>query len=180
MTRAKLVLLALAPLLALSPAAAALKVGDQAPDFTTQAALGEQVSAFTLSANLKQGPVVLYFYPKAFTPGCTAEAHAFAARMDEFKALGAQVIGVSHDDLDQLKRFGTSECQSKFAVATDPDQKIMKAYDAVWAERPGLASRTSYVIAPDGKILESYTDLKPDQHVTLALNALKAWKAMQN
>lgn len=177
MTPTRIFLLALAPLLALSPAAAALKVGDPAPDFTAQAALGDQVSTFSLSASLKRGPVVLYFYPKAFTPGCTTEAHEFAAKVNEFKALGAQVVGVSHDDLGKLKQFGVSECQSQFAVAADPDQKIMKAYDAVWAQRPELANRTSYVITPDDRILETYTDLQPEQHVSRALDALKAWKA---
>ncbi|MBV8063729.1 MAG: peroxiredoxin, partial [Nevskia sp.] len=110
------------------PALAALKPGDKAPDFTAQASLGGKVFSFSLAEALKQGPVVLYFYPAAFTPGCTVEAHDFAEAMDQYKALGATVIGVSHDDIDKLNKFSVSECRSKFAVAADADQSIMKAY----------------------------------------------------
>ena len=159
------------------PAMAALKVGERAPDFQAKAVMDGKVAPFSLAAALKQGPVVLYFYPKAFTPGCTLEAHEFASSIDQFKALGAEVIGVSRDDLDQLGKFSVSECQGKFPVATDPDQSIMKAYDAVMPAKPELANRTSYVIAPDGKILYTYTDLKADLHVANALSALKQWKA---
>jgi peroxiredoxin len=159
------------------PAAAALSVGDKAPDFQAQAVMNGKVVPFSLSAALKKGPVVLYFYPKAFTPGCTAEAHAFAGAVDEFKALGAEVIGVSRDDLDKLSQFSVSECQGKFPVATDPDQHIMKAYDAVFPAKPELANRTSYVITPDDRILYTYTDLKADQHVANTLAALKQWKS---
>jgi len=159
------------------PALASLSVGQKAPDFTTQASLGGKVLSFQLAEALKQGPVVLYFYPAAFTPGCTVEAHEFAEATDQFKALGARVIGVSHDDIDTLNRFSVSECRSKFAVAADPDQAITKAYDAVLARKPEYADRTSYLIAPDGTILYTYTDLKPDHHVENTLAALKEWKA---
>ena len=102
-----------------------------APDFSTQASLGGQVYAFKLNEALKQGPVVLYFFPAAFTQGCTIEAHNFAEATDEYKALGATVIGVSTDNIDTLNKFSVSECRGKFAVAADGDGKIMKSYDAV-------------------------------------------------
>lgn len=169
--------IALVSLLATTSAFAALKPGDQAPDFQAKASMGGQVSTFSLGEALKHGPVVLYFYPAAFTPGCTTEAHDFAEAVDQYASLGATVIGVSHDDIDQLNRFSVSECRGKFAVLADPDQHIIKAYDVVWEAKPQLASRTSYVITPDRRILYSYTDLKPDQHVANTLAALKEWKA---
>jgi len=156
---------------------AALKPGDSAPDFSTQASLAGKAFDFSLASALKKGPVVLYFYPAAFTPGCTVEAHEFAEATDQFKALGATVIGVSHDDIAKLNKFSVSECRNKFAVAADPDQHIMKSYDAVLAQNPLYADRTSYVIAPEGKILYSYTDLKPDLHVANTMAAVKQWKA---
>ncbi len=158
-------------------ATAALKPGDAAPDFSAQASLGGKTFDFSLADALKKGPVVLYFYPAAFTPGCTVEAHEFAEATPKFKALGATVIGVSHDDIAKLTKFSVSECRSKFAVAADPDQHIMKSYDAVLKQNPLYADRTSYVIAPDGKILYSYTDLKPDLHVANTLAAVEQWKA---
>ena len=158
-------------------ATAALKPGDKAPDFSTQASLAGKAFDFSLAAALKKGPVVLYFYPAAFTPGCTVEAHEFAEATADFQALGATVIGVSHDDIDKLNKFSVTECRNKFAVAADPDQHIMKSYDAILAKNPLYADRTSYVIAPDGKIIYSYTDLKPDLHVANTLAAVKQWKA---
>jgi thioredoxin-dependent peroxiredoxin len=158
-------------------ATAALKPGDKAPDFSTQASLAGKSFDFSLASALKKGPVVLYFYPAAFTPGCTVEAHEFAEATAEFQALGATVIGVSHDDIDKLNKFSVTECRNKFAVAADPDQHIMKSYDAILAKNPLYADRTSYVIAPDGKIIYSYTDLKPDLHVANTMAAVKQWKA---
>ncbi len=158
-------------------ATAALQPGDKAPDFSTQASLAGKAFDFSLASALKKGPVVLYFYPAAFTPGCTVEAHEFAEATPDFQALGATVIGVSHDDIDKLNKFSVTECRNKFAVAADPDQHIMKAYDAVLAKNPLYADRTSYVIAPDGKIIYSYTDLKPDLHVANTMAAVKHWKA---
>jgi peroxiredoxin len=163
-------------LVAAAPAAAALKVGDKAPDFTATATQGGAESTFSLAASLNKGPVVLYFYPAAFTPGCTREAHAFADAIDQFKGLGAVVLGVSHDPLDKLKEFSISECRGKFAVAADPDQKIMKAYDSILPANPERANRTSYVIVPDGTIIHTFTDLKPDEHVGKALAALSEWR----
>jgi len=159
------------------PAAAALQVGAAAPDFSATASIGGKEFSFKLSEALKKGPVVLYFYPAAFTPGCTVEAHNFADATDDFAKMGATVIGVSHDNIETLNKFSTSECRSKFAVAADPDQSITKAYDSILARKPEYADRTSYVIAPDGKILLSYTDLKPDQHVALTMKAVSDWKA---
>jgi peroxiredoxin Q/BCP len=158
-------------------ATAALKPGDKAPDFSTQASLAGKAFDFSLASALKKGPVVLYFYPAAFTPGCTVEAHEFAEATADFQALGATVIGVSHDDIDKLNKFSVTECRNKFAVAADPDQHIMKSYDAILAKNPQYADRTSYVIAPDGKIIYSYTDLKPDLHVANTMAAVKQWKA---
>jgi len=158
-------------------AMAALKPGDKAPDFTTQASLAGKAFEFSLASALKKGPVVLYFYPAAFTPGCTVEAHDFAEATADFEALGATVIGVSHDKIDVLNKFSVRECRNKFAVAADPDQHITKAYDAVLKEKPVYANRTSYVISPEGTVLYSYTDLNPDQHVANTLAAVKQWKA---
>jgi len=156
-------------------ALAALAEGAKAPDFTTQASLAGKAFKFSLTDALKKGPVVLYFYPAAFTPGCTVEAHNFAEATDKFKALGATVIGVSYDNIDTLNKFSVSDCRNKFAVASDADQKIMKAYDAVLAKKPELADRTSYVIAPDGHVLYSYTDLNPDKHVENTMAAVQKW-----
>jgi thioredoxin-dependent peroxiredoxin len=162
---------------AAAPVYAALKEGAHAPDFTTQATLAGKPFSFSLAAALKQGPVVLYFYPAAFTPGCTVEAHEFAEATEKFKALGATVIGVSHDPIDTLNKFSVSECRNKFAVASDADQSITKAYDAVLAVKPQYANRTSYVIAPSGKIIYEYTALDPDQHVGNTMAAVEKWKA---
>lgn len=157
-------------------ASAALKVGDKAPDFTAQASLGGKEFNFSLTEALKKGPVVLYFYPAAFTKGCTIEAHDFAEATDQYKALGATVIGVSHDKIDTLDKFSTSECRSKFAVAADPDMTVIKAYDARLSAALSYANRTSYVIAPDNTVLLEYTDMNPDQHVAKTLAAVKTWR----
>jgi len=119
--------------------------------------------------------VVLYFYPAAFTSGCTIEAHNFAEATDQFKSLGATVIGVSHDDIETLNKFSVSECRNKFAVAADADKKIMKAYDAQLFLKPDWAKRTSYVIAPSGEIIYSYNALNPDKHVANTMAAVKQW-----
>ncbi len=160
-----------------TPAHAALRTGDHAPDFTAPASIGGDVFTFNLKSALKKGPVVLYFYPAAFTKGCTIEAHNFADAMDDYRALGATVIGVSHDNIDTLNKFSVSECRSKFPVAADTDQKIMKSYDAILPAKPEYANRTSYVIDPTGEIIYSYTDLKPENHVDNTLAVLKAWVA---
>ena len=164
---------------AVAPSSAALSTGSKAPSFTLPATQAGNVFTFSLAEALKKGPVVLYFYPAAFTPGCTIEAHDFAEAIDQYKALGATVIGVSHDALDTLKKFSVSDCRSKFAVAADTNQEVMHEYDAVLAAHPQYANRTSYVIAPNGTIIYTYTSLDPSLHVQNTLNALKAWKADQ-
>ena len=157
------------------PAYSALNVGVTAPTFVTQASMGGKVFTYSLADALKKGLVVLYFYPAAFTPGCTIEAHDFADAIEKYQALGATVIGVSHDDIEKLNRFSVSECRSKFPVAADPDQSIMKSYDAILERNPKYANRTSYVIVPSGEIIYTYTDLHPDKHVENTLEALRKW-----
>jgi thioredoxin-dependent peroxiredoxin len=156
-----------------SPASAALKVGDKAPDFTTTGAVGGKEFKIHLADQLKKGPVVLYFFPKAFTSGCTAEAHAFSESIGDFKKAGAQVIGMSGDNLQRLHDFSTKECRSAFPVATATPE-IQKEYDVAWAKYPGWTTRTSYVIAKDGKIVMVHDDLDFSQHVTKTLAAVKA------
>jgi peroxiredoxin len=163
--------------LAAIPAHAALAVGAAAPDFTAKASLGGKEFDFSLAEALKKGPVVLYFYPAAFTKGCTIEAHEFAEATDKFAALGATVIGVSHDDIATLDKFSVSECRSKFAVAADPNGTVIKAYDTVLAKNPAYADRTSYVIAPDHMVLLAYTDMDPYKHVDRTMEAVKKWRA---
>jgi peroxiredoxin Q/BCP len=158
------------------PAWAALQVGASAPDFTAPASLAGKDYSFVLADALKQGPVVVYFYPKAFTKGCTVEAHLFAEAMDQYKALGATVIGVSGDEIDTLHKFSQSECGGKFPVAADTDSKIMTAYDAK-LPLVNYASRISYVITPDSKVIYSYSAMDPSQHVANTLKAIKLWKA---
>ncbi|WP_323122187.1 peroxiredoxin [Burkholderia alba] len=157
-------------------AQAVLKPGDAAPDFNTDASLGGKTYTYSLAAALKQGPVVLYFYPAAFTKGCTVEAHAFADAVDTYKHYGATVIGVSADNIATLTKFSVSECRSKFPVAADPDAKIIKDYDAK-LPMVDKANRVSYVISPEGKILYEYTSMSPDKHVENTLDAVKAWAA---
>jgi thioredoxin-dependent peroxiredoxin len=166
--------LAAAALIA-TPATAALKVGDKAPDFTTTGAVGGKEFKLHLADQLKHGPVVLYFFPKAFTSGCTAEAHAFSENIGEFKKAGAQVIGMSGDDLKTLHDFSTKECRSAFPVATaTPDTQ--RAYDVAWAKYPGMTTRTSYVIDKSGKIVMVHDDLDFSQHVAKTLAAVKSLK----
>ncbi len=168
--------MALVAMIAAAPAHATLAVGASAPNFTAEASLGGKAFKFSLADALKKGPVVLYFYPAAFTPGCTIEAHDFAEATAKFKALGATVIGVSHDGIAKLKKFSVSECRSKFAVAADPNGKVINDYQVKMPTAP-LANRTSFVIAPDHKVIFTYTNMNPDQHVALTMAAVKKWDA---
>jgi thioredoxin-dependent peroxiredoxin len=177
--RSHTAVLAVVAALAATPALSVLKAGDPAPDFTAPASLGGNVFTFSLAEALKKGPVVLYFYPAAFTTGCTIEAHDFAEAVDSYRALGATVIGVSRDDIETLNKFSVSECRSKFAVAADRSQRIMKSYDAVLAARPEFADRVSYVIVPDGHVIYAYQSLNPEKHVANTLDALSKWVARQ-
>ena len=179
MTR-KLTLAAIGSVLAslVSPASAALPTGAKAPDFSTQGALAGKPFAFHLAEALKHGPVVLYFYPKAFTSGCTMEAHAFAAAMDDFHKAGATVLGLSADNMQALESFSTKECSNKFPVGI-ASPAIISAYDAplkMALVNTGLASRTTYVIAPDGHIALAYTAMDWKEHVPKALAAVRALK----
>src|ERR1700743_3522451 len=138
------------------PAQAALAVGAKVADFTTQASIGGKEFPFSLAQALKKGPVVLYFFPAAFTQGCTIEAHEFAEATDRFKAQGATLIGVTAGNPDRVTEFSSVECRNKFAVAADADQKVIKAYDVVFDKHPQVSNRTSFVIAPDHKIAFVY------------------------
>lgn len=173
------VVTALAALTLATPVYAALKDGADAPVFTTQASLGGQEFTFSMADALKNGPVVLYFYPAAFTKGCTIEAHNFAEASAEFKSLGATIVGISNDKIETLNKFSVSECQSKFPVGADSDRKIMKSYDAT-LPIVSMSNRTSYVIAPDGKVIYSYTALDPDGHVANTMAAVKKWHDTHN
>jgi len=157
------------------PAAAALPVGATAPEFATEASLAGKPFQFDLDAALAKGPVVLYFYPAAFTKGCTIEAHDFAEATADFNKLGATVVGVSKDPIDTLNRFSVSECRNKFAVAST-DSAVIAAYQ-VQLPLLGRSNRTSFVIAPDHKIIFVYSALDPSGHVEKSLDAVKAWRA---
>jgi peroxiredoxin len=152
-------------------AAATLSRGETAPDFRAKASLGGRVFDFDLGDALKHGPVVLYFYPAAFTRGCTVEAHDFASHIEDFHRLGATVIGVSSDDIETLNRFSVSECRSKFPVAADENQAIAKEYGTTLIGK--YDNRTSFLVARDGKIVYEYTSLDPARHVSNLLAALR-------
>ncbi|MBF9150305.1 peroxiredoxin [Novosphingobium jiangmenense] len=162
-----------------APAFAELPTGARAPDFAAPGALAGKPFSFKLHQALKKGPVVLYFYPKAFTQGCTLEAHAFAEATAQFKAAGATVIGMSNDDVATLQKFSTEACRDKFAVASaSPD--LIKAYD-VDLRKPdgsstGLTKRTSYVIAKNGKIVMVHSDMDYRDHVKMTLAAVRKLK----
>ena len=161
-----------------APSFAALKVGATAPDFTASAYLAGKPFTFKLADALKKGPVVVYFFPAAHTPGCNLEAHLFSQAIDKFKAQHATVIGVTAGNVDQLADFSkeTEHCGGKFPVAADPGAKIAKDYDAVLAPKPEWSDRTSYVIAPSGSIVHVYSDLNPNKHVKETLDAVTALK----
>jgi len=166
-----------------SPAEAALKPGDLAPDFSAQAALGGKDFTFSLAQALKKGPVVLYFYPKSFTKGCTIEAHEFAESYDNFTAAGASLIGVSYDPIEVQREFSIKECRDKFPVAADPTLSVISAYDARRL-KPGangdtVADRISYVILPDGKVGYALTDTNPSRHVETTLEFVRQWREAQ-
>jgi peroxiredoxin len=158
-----------------APLSASLPVGAQAPDFTTTGALAGKPFKLHLKDQLKHGPLVLYFYPKAFTQGCTLEAKAFADAMPEFRKAGARVVGMSADNLDTLKRFSTEACRSAFPVATASPETI-RAYDVVLKQKPELTDRTSYVIDQKGRIVMVHSELDWKDHVSKTLAAVKALK----
>jgi peroxiredoxin len=173
-----------AALLAAPVAYAAIAVGATAPDFTAPAALDGKDFTYKLADALQKGPAVVYFYPKAFTSGCSAEAHEFAENIENFKALGASVIGVSGDDIKTLEDFSKKDCASKFPVAADPKGEVIAKYD-VALKIPGAtlmtkldhpSDRTSFLVAPDGKVIAVYSALNASKHVSTMLAALKTWR----
>ena len=159
-------------------AAAELKAGAKAPDFTAPAFLAGKPFTYKLADALKKGPVVVYFFPAAHTAGCNIEARLFSEAIDQFKAQKATVIGVTAGKVDELAAFSseTEHCGGKFPVAADPGAKIAKEYDSILAQKPDWSSRTSYVIAQNGDIVHVYSNLNPNDHVTETLNAVKAMK----
>lgn len=168
-------LIAAVTLAVAGPGVAALPQGSKAPDFVTSGALAGKPFRLHLKRQLAKGPVVLYFFPKAFTKGCTLEARAFSEATAEFRKAGAQVIGLSTDDQATLAKFSVEECRNAFPVATATPQ-IVKDYDVVLKAKPSLTSRTSYVIARSGRIVMVHDDLDYSQHVARTLATVKALK----
>jgi len=173
------------------PALAALKQGDKAPEFSAPASLGGKEFSFHLKDALKKGPVVVYFYPAAFTGGCNAQAHAFSENNEKFTAAGASIIGVSLDKIATLNQFSSDPqyCAGKIAVASDPEGKIAKSYDLqVRDAKPGakntkgdeighgFAERTTFVVTPDGKVAATIGNVSPTDNVTKALEAVQQIK----
>jgi peroxiredoxin len=178
-----------------TPAWAALKPGDAAPDFTAKGSLGGKEFTFSLKDALKKGPVVVYFYPSAYTGGCDAEAHAFAEDADKFAAAGAQIVGVSADSLDRLKVFSADPefCAGKFPIASDADTKIAATYNLkVTPPRAGakdvrgneighgFIERVTFVVGRDGKVLATMSSaddhLSPVDHVDKSLALVQGLK----
>lgn len=158
------------------PSWGALDVGEKAPDFVAPAALAGKPFQFSLTSALAKGPVVLYFFPAAFSDGCSIEARNFAEAIPQFEALGATVVGVSRDDIGVLSRFSVQACNGKFAVASDESLSIARSYDAVMQHRPDYANRVSFVISPAGRVEYRYLSLDPTRHVSNTLAALKDLK----
>lgn len=174
------------------PVLAALKTGERAPDFSAAASLAGKEFNFSLRDALKKGPVVVYFYPSAYTRGCDLEAHTFADQKDKFDAAGATIIGVSADSIARLNQFSADPdyCAGKFPVASDADHKIAASYNLkATAGKPGMKDvkgadighdfieRVTFVIGTDHKIVATLSSaddkLSPDQHVTKALEIVQ-------
>jgi peroxiredoxin len=170
------------------PAMAALKEGDSAPDFKAQASLAGKAFNFSLKDTLKKGPVVVYFYPSAYTGGCNIQAHTFAVNHDKFAAAGATVIGVSLDSIARLNDFSADPeyCAGKVAVASDADGKIARSFDLNIRDAApgrkdtrgieidhGFAERTTYIVTQDGKIAATVGGLAPEANVDKALEAVQ-------
>jgi peroxiredoxin len=177
------------------PAQGALPAGHPAPDFQLQASLAGKASGFSLKQALKQGPVVVYFYPAAFTGGCSIQAHTFAVNQDKFKAAGATVIGVSLDSIERLNAFSAdpASCGGKVPVASDLDGKVAKAYDVAVREAPagrkdnrgdaldhGLAERQTFIVTRDGKIAANIGGLAPEANVAKALELVQQLAAAKS
>ena len=174
----KLLIAAAVVAFAAGPASAALKVGAKAPDFVTTGAIAGKAFRLHLKEQLRSGPVVLYFFPKAFTKGCTLEARAFSEASAEFKKAGARVIGMSADDLPTLKRFSVEACRNAFPVAT-ATKPIIKSYDVampVVNRLTPMTDRTSYVIDRNGRVAFVHSELNWSEHVQKPLAAVKRLK----
>jgi peroxiredoxin Q/BCP len=173
----RLVLAGAAAALLAAPASAALKPGAKAPSFSAPGYLAGAPITLSLNEALKKGPVVLYFFPSAYTKGCNLEAHLFSEAADQFKAQKTTVIGVTAGAVNKLAAFSkdTKTCGGKFAIAADPGARIARQYDSVLAVKPDWSDRTSYVIAPNGTILHAYSKLDPSDHVAQTLAAVKAY-----
>jgi len=173
------------------PALAALKDGDKAPDFTAQASLAGKEFKFSLKESLKKGPVVVYFYPSAYTQGCNVQAHTFSVNSDKFAAAGATIIGVSLDSIQRLNQFSADPdyCAGKFPVASDASGSIAKSYDLTVKNVPGIkdtkgnevdhgfAERTTFVVTSDGKIAATIGGVTPTENVMKALETVQQLKA---
>ena len=173
-----------------APSYAALKAGDAAPEFKAKASLAGKAFDFSLKDALKKGPVVVYFYPSAYTQGCNIQAREFALNMEKFTAMGATIIGVSMDDINRLNDFSADPeyCGGKVAVSSDSDGKIAKAYDLKVTEREGMKDsrgteishgfieRTTFVVTPDGKIAATITGVPAAENVKQALAAVEQLK----
>ena len=173
------------------PALAALKDGDKAPDFTAQASLAGKEFKYSLKESLKKGPVVVYFYPSAYTQGCNVQAHTFSVNQEKFAAAGASVIGVSLDSIQRLNQFSADPeyCAGKFPVASDASGSIAKSYDLTVKNVPGIkdtkgnevdhgfAERTTFVVTSDGKIAATIGGVTPTENVMKALETAQQLKA---
>jgi len=173
------------------PALAALKDGDSAPDFTAQASLAGKEFKFSLKESLKKGPVVVYFYPSAYTQGCNVQAHTFSVNQEKFAAAGATIIGVSLDSIQRLNQFSADPeyCAGKFPVASDASGSIAKSYDLTVKNVPGIkdtkgnevdhgfAERTTFVVTSDGKIAATIGGVTPTENVMKALETVQQLKA---
>lgn len=161
-----------------SPATAstALAVGAQAPDFSAQAWQAGKPVEFNLADARAKGPVVVYFFPAAYTPGCNIEAHLFSQAIERFTAAGASVIGVTAGNADQLQKFSADNerCAGRFPVAADPGARIAAEYGVVLEKKPEWSNRTSFVVARDGRILAVHSAPEPEGHVDAMLAGLKA------
>lgn len=157
--------------LAATPAAAALRHGAKAPMFAAKGARAGKPVSIDLKTELRKGPVVLYFFPAAFTSGCNIEANAFAAKIGEFRKAGATVIGMTAGNVNRLVEFSAKECAGQFTVAA-ASPAVIKGYDVSLAAKPGWTTRTTYVIGKDGRIADSFTDMAPSGHIARSLAAV--------
>ena len=155
-----------------TPIVAALPDGARAPVFKAQGARAGKPVTVDLASELKKGPVVLYFFPAAFTSGCSIEANAFAAKIGEFRKAGATVIGMTAGNVDRLLEFSAKECAGQFTVAA-ASPAVIKGYDVDLAAKPGWTTRTTYVIGKNGRIVDAFTDMAPNGHITRSLAAVR-------